>query len=232
MVIYHAEKLFQAYCGGFEVLYYPIYRLLRGINEQVVSDKTDIVIEGFPRSGNTFAVTMLKHSQNAQLSIASHLHVSSQILRAKRLGKPAVVLVRDPISAVSSFVIRDGINVGIALDYYRRLYKPILKILDYPLVVDFDTLTGDFSDVIRSVNLKFQTRFVLPTDLSRLKSDSLRGIDEHYRFIIGKNNVSLTSSSPNTAREFRKKDVENHIASFHFDKLKAANDVYNMMRGV
>src|SRR5664279_3016777 len=72
----------------------------------VVSQSTDLVVEAFPRSGNTFTVTALQSSQPQRLNIAHHCHAPAQLIRAVQMGKPALLIVRQPKDAVLSFMLR------------------------------------------------------------------------------------------------------------------------------
>jgi hypothetical protein len=56
-----------------------------------VSRTTEIVIEGYPRSGNTFAVVAFRLAQGREIEIAHHLHAAAQIKRAARLDVPAFI---------------------------------------------------------------------------------------------------------------------------------------------
>src|SRR4051794_35640317 len=66
----------------------------------IAADRTtDIVIEGFPRSGNTFAVVAFRLAQSRAMQVAHHLHIPAQLLWADRVGMPSMVLVRNPVDA-------------------------------------------------------------------------------------------------------------------------------------
>src|SRR5262245_32533170 len=64
-------------------------------SEPVFRD-TEAIIEGFPRSANTFAATAFQLAQTKPVRVAHHLHVPSQIIAGARWGIPTIVLVRDP----------------------------------------------------------------------------------------------------------------------------------------
>ena len=225
-IIYSLEKLFQSYFGRFESIYYPVYRIFRGFNHHIVTEQTEVVIEGYPRVGNSFAVAMLRNSQRRDLSIASHLHVSAQLFKAKRLQKPAILLIRDPLSAVSSFILRDTINAKIAFDYYINFYKYFISIKDCFLVVDFRDLTNNYNKIIESLNKKFSTNFDIPSNLEDIKTESLKEIDEHYRFVMGFDDVSLVSSSPSPEKENQKEELMEYLISNYEKGLADAERIY------
>jgi len=54
---FKVEKWFQIHAGGHPTVYFSLYRLLRtskDLTRAVTADK-QVVMEGFPRSGNSFA---------------------------------------------------------------------------------------------------------------------------------------------------------------------------------
>jgi hypothetical protein len=59
----------------YSLLFFPLARLFPRNKNQVVDKETHLVIEGFPRSANTFAVAAFKYSQKGSIKIAHHLHV-------------------------------------------------------------------------------------------------------------------------------------------------------------
>src|SRR5918999_5771267 len=67
---------------------------------------TEIVIEGFPRSANSFAVAAFARAQGRKPKIAHHVHAPAQVIAAARAGIPAIVLIRNPEEAVLEYVIK------------------------------------------------------------------------------------------------------------------------------
>ena len=68
---------------------------------------TTVVVEGFPRSGNTFAAfalrEMLAHTPNSH--VASHVHTPSQVRRAVAMRLPVLIVIREPDEAVCSLLV-------------------------------------------------------------------------------------------------------------------------------
>src|SRR5262249_51694754 len=65
-----------------------------------IRDETEVVIDGFPRSGNTFAVAAFHFAQLPRdVKIAHHVHLPAQLLSALRLRLPPPLLVRHPHEA-------------------------------------------------------------------------------------------------------------------------------------
>jgi hypothetical protein len=125
-----------------------------------LSADTDIVIEGFPRSGNTFAVAAFAVAQPRPVRIAHHVHAPGHVIEAVRRGIPALVLIRRPEDVVREFVrIRPALTVAQAVRGYVRFYRPLVPHRDRFVVGSFDEVTGRFGSVIRRVNERFGSSF-------------------------------------------------------------------------
>src|SRR5215211_6607259 len=112
-VAFRLEKWFQIHAGGHPTVYFSLYRLLRQDVARIVTPDTQLVIEGFPRSGNSFArraFVMAQSDTQIKHHIAHHLHVPAQVVRAARWQIPTLVLIRRPKDAVLSLVLRDPIS--------------------------------------------------------------------------------------------------------------------------
>jgi hypothetical protein len=132
-----------------------------------VSRTTEVVIEGYPRSGNTFAVVAFRQAQGREIKIAHHLHAAAQIKRAARLDVPAIVLIREPAEAVLSLLVRDPqSSIRWALRSYIRFYSAVIPYLEKTVVAPFATATSDLASIIRTVNTRYGTAFkeFLPTE--------------------------------------------------------------------
>ncbi len=125
-----------------------------------VSRTTEIVIEGYPRSGNTFAVVAFRLAQDRKIKMAHHLHAAAQIKRAARLDVPAIVLIREPSEAILSLVVRDPhASMRWALRSYVRFYSAVVPCLEKAVVAPFAIVTSDLASIIRIVNTRYGTAF-------------------------------------------------------------------------
>jgi hypothetical protein len=178
-----------------------------------VSRTTEIAIEGYPRSGNTFAVVAFRQAQGRAIEIAHHLHAAAQIKRAARLDVPAMVLIREPSEAILSLMVRDPYaSMQWALRSYIRFYSAVIPCLEKVVVAPFRTVTSDFASIIRMVNFRYGTAFkeFVPNEaaLSSVRQtvewmgqrDSMRtGWDYHT-------GVALPSEQRERAKEARRTD--------------------------
>jgi hypothetical protein len=113
---------------------------------RLCDNSCDVVIEGFPRSANTFFSYKLLMSTNYKIKIAHHMHTPSQFLFAKKANIKAVVLIREPLSAIVSYVTRKpSTSIELALKLYATFYEKAFKYQkDNVLVLDFaDIISTD-----------------------------------------------------------------------------------------
>ena len=132
----------------------------------MVTRRTRITIEGYPRSANTYAVYAFKHVNDIQWNeVGHHLHVQAQIIRSVKYQIPVILLIRHPLEAVRSLVVRhDFIPVADALEDYTRFYSDLYKLRDSFVVANFDDVTEHFGKIIERVNKRFSTKFNLFPD--------------------------------------------------------------------
>jgi hypothetical protein len=134
----------------------PTYRRL------AVSSETEVVIEGYPRCANTFAVVAFEMSQPAPLKVAHHLHSVAQLRRGAELSLPTMVLLRNPLDAVTSLAIRKRHrSVRWALEEYVDFHSGALELAERVLLADFKEVTADFGEVVRRFNDRFATNFAV-----------------------------------------------------------------------
>lgn len=117
-------------------------------------------MEGFPRSGNTFAVLAFQFAQQAPLPIAHHLHHPAQVIRGVDRGLPSVVLIRSPEAAIRSLWLhRSGIAATRLIRQYLDFYDALERVAGAYLLADFAAVTTDFGRVTDAINGRFGTHF-------------------------------------------------------------------------
>ena len=144
----------------YPALYLPFARhKYRGHSPEVISSRTELVIDGYFRSANTFAVWAFQLSQDRPVRLAHHLHAPAQLITAARAGIPALLLLREPEGAILSELLYDSVALPDALVAYSRFYTCLLPYLDSFVVGEFEQVTHDFAAVVRRLNERFGTRF-------------------------------------------------------------------------
>lgn len=131
-----------------------------GPSPQVISSRTELVIDGYTRCATTFAVYALQLSQPRPVRLAHHLHAPAQLIEAARLRVPALALIREPEGAILSQLIREpGVALPDALVAYSRFYTRLLPHRQALVIGEFEQVTHDFGSVIRRINARFGTDF-------------------------------------------------------------------------
>ena len=130
---------------------------------QVVTAKTAVCIEGFPRSGNWFALRVFQEANPEVGPIAHHIHLAGQIRRAGRYGVPCVALVRDPVGAVASFLLfEDRLTPRIALWSWIRYHETVARSAHAIEILPFDQLLEMPESVVARLNRRYGREFAIP----------------------------------------------------------------------
>jgi hypothetical protein len=150
--------------------------------EYLVSAESGACIEGFPRSGNTFAARYFRQF-NPGVRIAHHIHLPAQLLLAIRYGVPRILLVRRPRDCVLSMLVAyDGVvGPDLALRNYISFHRCLLPHLDEIPVCPFDELIAAPEEMVRRLNERFGTGFgsrrLTEADAAGLKREMLRSAE-------------------------------------------------------
>jgi hypothetical protein len=230
--IFRFEKWLQTHAGKHPAAFYGLYRLARKDPSRVVTPDTQLVIEGFPRSANSFARVAFNRAQKEKVRIANGLHVPAQVIRASRWRIPTLVLIRNPRDAVLSFAIRDPISVEQALRYYLAFYETVEAYRDAYILGTFEDVTGDFGQVIRRINDRFGTTFSPFRHNERNVEAVLARVERNSKRAFGETRWEDKASRPIEARENKKREL-----GYGFDdpKLGAlvsrAEAVYDRLAG-
>lgn len=125
-----------------------------------VTRATDIVIEGYPRSGNHYALFAFMAAQEKQYQIAHHFHAPAQLILAAKYGKPAILVIRHPRQAVLSSIVHWQLtDVAGTIGQYTHFHQVLEPWLEHLVVSDFSQTTDAFHLTIDAVNLKYGTAF-------------------------------------------------------------------------
>ena len=160
------------------------YRNSRFIG-QLVSPNHHLVLEGFPRSGNSYSVRVFLNANGCRRtwSIAHHFHRLPQVTLGVRWERPSIVLVRRPDDAVLSLVAHsimrnvipaEGRSLHLryltrAFGRWSRFYQGALEVRENIIISDFSATTERLDRVFAATNERFGTDFCtsLPTEAER-----------------------------------------------------------------
>ena len=214
--------------GQNSLLFCLFYFLVKN-KYRVVNKNTQFVLEGFPRSANTFSYVALK-DVHPNLNIAHHLHLPIQIILGVKRKIPVVVLIREPKDAILSLLLRDSrMNLDSAIRNYVSFYKIAIKFRDDIIVADFNDVIVDFNIIIAKINLKFNIDLeefdLSPNNIQKCKK-LVKEMDTRDTGLSVVNNSTV--GLPTREKELRKlqllqkhKDIDVH--------LTLANDIYRSL---
>ncbi len=134
--------------------YYVIYSYFAKKNgAYLVEHDTDLVIEGFPRSANSFFEAAVRMRHQNPLKLSHHTHARSNIDRAIQLSVPCVVLLRNPIDAVISYMEESEklSSPNVLLREYIIFYQNISQYKEKVKLITFETATKDTEHAIDHV---------------------------------------------------------------------------------
>ena len=127
---------------------------------RIVRPDTGLVIEGFPRSANSFSVFAFLNSGAGDMALAHHVHSPSQIILAAKYGIPAILLVRTPEDAVIAGVAKIATHTAPdLLRAYAVYYESLLPLREHYVIAPFETVTSDIGRIVSAVNRRFETSF-------------------------------------------------------------------------
>jgi hypothetical protein len=228
--VFRFEKWLQTHAGRHPAALYGQYRLARKDQGRVVTLETQLVIEGFPRSANSFARVAFNKAQKGTVRIATGLHVPAQVIRAARWRIPTLVLIRRPKDAVLSFAIRDPISVEQALKYYLSFYETVESYSDAYVLGTFEEVTGDFGRVIQRLNERFGTSFSLFRHNERNVEAVLTRVERNSKRKFGDAHWENKASRPGAAREETKRELERELDDPEASRLLSrAESVYERL---
>ena len=205
--LFRLEKGLQIHAGKHPAVFFGLYRMLRKDRARVVTPETQLVIEGFPRSGNSFARVAFNQAQRGKVRIAHGLHVPAQVIRAAQWRIPTLVLIRNPRDAVLSFAIRDPISVDQALRYYISFYETVERYRDEYVLGRFEEVTEDFGRVIQRINDKFGTGFSLFRHDEQNVARVFARMEKNSRKRYGETRWETKVSAPTDLKERMKREV-------------------------
>ena len=151
------------YWSGMTAAHYPFLFKLKALRNDIkvrsVTTDTNLCIEGFQRSGNSFLVSVIG-SWNKDIKIASHLHSAAQVKKAIALNIPTILLIRHPLDSIASLItMNEDLSIGLALKCYTRFYKSIIPIRDQVVIAPFQTTTTVPHQLIQETNERYRSNF-------------------------------------------------------------------------
>ena len=146
--------------GRFPKLFFAVHKTLGIYQGRLVTDVTDIVIEGAPRVASSYVEHALQICQMRPLKIASHTHAPASVIYAGRLGIPTLVIIREPYSAVRSAILRmPHLPHRYIVDRYYQFYRRLEFEAITFVVADFTEVIENLGQVVDRINQFYGTSF-------------------------------------------------------------------------
>jgi hypothetical protein len=197
--------------GLYPALFLPAMRLFGAAASRagLVDPDTDLVIEGFPRSANTFAEVAFEMAQQRRVKLAHHVHVPAQVLYAVQRRIPVLVLLRNPEDAVMSLMIHaPWLPAAEALAAYHEFYERIMPYSEGFVTATFEQVTADYGSVIRRLNTQFGSDFCVFEHTKENMDRCFEVIDEKARARTGKQDISGFVARPTAQKEKTKASLK------------------------
>jgi hypothetical protein len=217
------------YCArevlGSDAMLLPTLRMVPAFSNRIVDSRTEICIEGFPRSANSYFYHVFTRF-NPAVRVAHHLHVAGQVERSCRRRIPTVVLMRDPLDAVSSLLVADpDLPPRLALASYIRFYERIWAWRSSFVLALFQDATERPETVIGRLNDRFQSRFRQGRVPAALRDEIFHTLERHN---AAEGQARLLIARPAAFKDEAKSGVREAVARSRL--ARRAIDLYTRYR--
>ena len=206
-------------------VFYPFFgkNIRQGI-ASLPSRDTRIVVEGFQRSGNTFAYCLVSElfsaHQMTERRIAHHTHSVASIKRAIKFQSPSLFLVRDPRDAIiSAALYKSAFDVSVIR---KNLIQSLADYIDFNSFllhskIGSNQVILDFESLIREPGFALSICIDLLDMKSRLKVDELisLGRDKHKDLARSQLSVhgALRTTLPNSEKKMFEQELSKELES-------------------
>lgn len=221
------KRLFRETLSAYPNLFSMVYRCIPKYRGTIACQGTDIVIEGYPRSANTFAVASFYAQGNGNMCIARHQHSIAQVLYALKYNIPCIVLIRNPRDAILSYVIRDDLlPMEEAIQRYIDFYAPLLAYKHRFVIGEFNEVISVFGSIINKVNKQYRKSFYTLVSNSNTEREINRLVDQMEKKDSGAEEIRWTHvARPNRERDSLKEARAKELDSYT-SLLGQADDIY------
>lgn len=173
--------------------------------ERLCGPFTHVCIEGFPRSGNSFACYAFKRT-NPDARIAHHIHIPAQIALAVKHGVPAILVVRDPLDAIASMLIADRrLSVALLVRSYAYFHARVTEHMSHVVVSEFNVTVSQLHRTVHELNNMNRTNFSIPKMTTDLQRDYRDWAHRHNQKI---EQPDLMVAAPTSEKEQLKRDCQ------------------------
>ena len=220
------------FVGSHPSLLPILWRLTPGGLSKAITRNTQLVVEGFPRSGNTFFAESISYFLGPDFSIASHAHHIAQIRLAVARGIPCVVLVRHPVEVLASYLIAGPhARPKDVLREYATYHSQILRLVDEVQVVTFGQAINDFQRTMERVSSRWNLSLVPESFTESDRERILERIDENHRRLFPKDPLERGVARPSRVRTELNVKVRRELSDpEHKEKLDLCVQLFEKLK--
>jgi len=147
-------------------LWFELYRKNRGVEISYFNHKTKFLLDGYPRSGNTFAASLVKYIYGKDVFV-HHFHAIAPIKIALRKDIPVFILIRDPKEAITSNYLKT-----FALKH-KEIPKEVDKTLLNNLIIEYSNYYKFVYEQGNKINIIIFKDFISKPEIFLSKINSL-----------------------------------------------------------
>ena len=217
-------------------LYFFIGRFFK-IGKFLINKNTDLVIEGFPRSGNSFLEACI-NVLNKNIILAHHTHSVAQVKMGIKKKLPVILLIRDPSEATKSayFFFKKKLNYRFLIKEYIDFYESLIIYKKNIIILDFKKI-NNLKKVLKYLQTNFDNfpKFDQKISDKNLKKKAIKKLinfskkrhNRTFRDSYIKNNSILSDNR----RKFR---IEKNILKdqTNIKLLKKAKQIYKEFKSI
>tara|TARA_B100000963_G_scaffold302596_1_gene275576 strand:- start:18269 stop:19021 length:753 start_codon:yes stop_codon:yes gene_type:complete len=204
--------------------------------KNLVKKDTDIVVEGFPRSANTYLSTCLEEANKKELKLASHLHDIVQLYFGKKYSIPIFIVFRKPLESLISFKMKfPKSDLNTMSNIYIKFYSYAIENSDHINFIDFSDATTKTDIVVEKI---------LSSLPSKSRSGKILKVDQRKVFSIIKekklgrafnkrnhkeSNFDLSIALPTSRKESERSSLENSIILELGSRMHELDKIYEKL---
>ncbi|MCG7899546.1 MAG: hypothetical protein JAY85_13955 [Candidatus Thiodiazotropha weberae] len=211
---------------GLKVL--GIYNKIANKNISITTGNTDIVIEGFPRSANTYVAASIMVLNGDKLNIARHVHGSAQLILGIEKGIPAVLLIRNPVDAIASLKLRSPyLPSRVIIQNYIEFHKQLESYIDKLILIDFKDATNNIVSIVEYLDDYYNLSLKIPNKLQSYKNEINSMVDKMDMLDRSQKNINdFTVGRPNDTRKKASHLIKNNLYKKYPRELEKCETIY------
>ena len=191
---------------------------------RTLTKETDLLIEGFGRSGSSFTRDSFYLLNNKKIKIAWNQKSPSAVAEAVKWKKPILILIREPKEVALSYkIMNENLSFELILDQYIRYYKSIWKYKKNFVIAQNDQVWKNINNCIHQLNTKFTTKFQFSEDLQDNMDNVKKYEEEDYNEKYSKKwdeSIKRTVNYPTLYKNKKKKLIEKIFDELNCNQLK------------